>query len=260
MIAFPDINPVAVQIGPISIYWYGIAYVVGILLGLSYAKQLSKKYSLDLTARLLDDYLIYLIIGVILGGRIGYILMYDPIRYFANPLEMLQIRSGGMSFHGGVLGVAALSYVFCKRNNIKFLALTDVISIVAPIAIFFGRIANFINGELYGRVTSEPWGVLFPNEIHARHPSQIYESFLEGVVLLIIMYSTTKKIRQIGYNTGIFLIFYHVFRIFCELFREPDIQLGFIISKVSMGQLLSIPFLILGLYFINRSQCQLNQK
>jgi phosphatidylglycerol:prolipoprotein diacylglycerol transferase len=260
MITFPDINPVAVQIGPIAIYWYGISYVVGILLGLSYAKHLSKKYSLDLTEKLLDDYLVYLIIGVILGGRIGYILLYDPIRYFTNPLEIFQIRSGGMSFHGGVLGVGVLSYVFCKRNNIRFLALTDVVSIVAPIAIFFGRIANFINGELYGKVTSEPWGVLFPGEVQGRHASQIYEAFFEGVILLIIMYLASKKTRQIGYNTGIFLIFYHIFRIFCELFREPDIQLGFIISEISMGQLLSMPFLILGLYFINRSQCQLNQK
>ena len=255
MIVFPDINPVALQIGPIAIYWYGIAYAVGILLGLSYAKQLSIKYSLDLTTKLLDDYLVYLIIGVILGGRIGYILMYDPMRYFANPVEILQIRSGGMSFHGGILGVGLLSYAFCKRNKVNFLALTDVVSIVAPIAIFFGRIANFINGELYGKITSMPWGVIFPNDIHSRHPSQIYEAFLEGIILLIIMYFAGRKILQRGRSTGVFLIFYHVFRIFCELFREPDVQLGFVISKISMGQLLSMPFLILGLYL-----CQLNRK
>lgn len=260
MIQFPDINPIALQVGPISIYWYGIAYVVGILLGLSYAKYLSEKYNLEITPKLLDDYLVYLIIGVIGGGRIGYILIYNPAQYLANPLEILQIRSGGMSFHGGVIGVGILSYIFCRRNFIKFLSLIDVVSIVAPIAIFFGRIANFINGELYGRVTLVPWGVVFPGEIYSRHPSQIYEAFFEGIILLIIMYLSSRKIKQTGYNTGIFLVLYHVFRILCELFREPDIQLGFIISEISMGQLLSVPLLILGIYFIRRSQCQLNQK
>jgi len=252
---FPDINPVALHIGPITIYWYGIAYVVGILLGLSYAKKLSMKYSLDLTTKLLDDYLVYLIIGIILGGRIGYILIYDPMMYFADPVAMLRIRNGGMSFHGGVVGVGIVSYIFCKRNQINFLVLTDLVSIVAPIAIFCGRIANFINGELYGKITSMPWGVIFLNDIHPRHPSQIYEAFFEGIILLIIMYFASKKIKQKGYSTGIFLVFYHIFRIFCELYREPDVQLGFIVSKISMGQILSMPFLILGIYL-----CQLNRK
>jgi len=252
MIAFPDINPVAFQIGSIGVYWYGIAYVTGILLGLSYAKYLSQKYSLDVTPKLLDDYLVYVIIGIILGGRIGYIIMYDPMRY----MEIFQIRNGGMSFHGGVIGVGLLSYIFCKRNKINFLSLTDVVSIVAPISIFFGRLANFVNGELYGRITSMPWGVIFPNDQeHARHPSQIYEAFSEGIVLLVIMYFASSRIRQRGYNTGIFLVFYHIFRIFCELFREPDMHIGFIISNISMGQLLSVPFLILGLYL-----CQLKAK
>ena len=256
MIAFPDISPVALQIGSVSIYWYGVAYVVGILLGLSYAKRLASAYSFDITPKLLDDYLVYSIIGVILGGRIGYIIMYDPIRYFLSPIEIFQIRSGGMSFHGGVVGVALLSYIFCRRNKINFLSLTDIVSSVAPIAIFFGRIANFVNGELYGRITSMPWGVVFPDDVqHARHPSQIYEAFFEGMILLIIMSFASNKIRQRGYNTGLFLVFYHVFRIFCEFFREPDMHLGFIISKISMGQLLSVPFLILGLYL-----CRLNQK
>ena len=245
MIIFPDINPVALQIGPISVYWYGIAYVVGILSGLSYAKILSLKYSLYITPKLLDDYLVYLIIGIIIGGRVGYMMIYDPTRY----IEIFQIRNGGMSFHGGVIGVAFFNYIFCKRNNISFLSLTDIVSVVAPIAIFCGRIANFVNGELYGRVTLMPWGVVFPSDTtHARHPSQIYEAFFEGIILFAIMYFASKKIKQTGYNTGIFLIFYSIFRIFCELFREPDIHLGFIISEISMGQLLSIPFLILGLY------------
>ena len=204
MIAFPNLNPVALTIGPIAIYWYGIAYVVGILMGLSYAKRLSIKYSLEVTPKLLDDYLVYLIIGVILGGRIGYIMMYDPAKY----VEIFEIRNGGMSFHGGVIGVGLLSYLFCKRNKISFLSLTDIVSIVAPIAIFFGRIANFVNGELYGRITSMPWGIIFPNDIeHARHASQIYEAFFEGIILLIIMYFASKKVKQMGYNTGIFLVF-----------------------------------------------------
>jgi phosphatidylglycerol:prolipoprotein diacylglycerol transferase len=252
MIRFPDINPVAFQIGPIAFYWYGVAYVIGIMFGMSYAKYLSKKYNLNITCKLLDDYLVYLIIGVILGGRIGYIIIYDPSRY----IEIFVIRNGGMSFHGGVVGVGLLSYVFCQKNKISFISLTDIVSIVAPIAIFFGRIANFINGELYGRITSVPWGVVFPNDVqHTRHASQIYEAFFEGIVLLGIMYFTSSKIKQVGYSTGIFLVFYHIFRIFCEFFREPDIHIGFIISTISMGQLLSVPFLILGLYL-----CRLNQK
>jgi phosphatidylglycerol:prolipoprotein diacylglycerol transferase len=256
MIAFPDINPVALQIGPVSVYWYGIAYVVGILGGLFYAKRFSSTHSLDVTPKLLDDYLTYLIIGIILGGRVGYVLIYDPVRYFLNPIEIIQIRNGGMSFHGGVIGVSLLSYIFCRNNKINFLSLTDIISIVAPIAIFFGRAANFINGELYGKITSMPWGVIFLDDMHhVRHPSQIYEALLEGIILCIIMYYASQNIRQKGYNTGIFLVFYHIFRIFCEFFREPDIHLGFIISKISMGQLLSIPFLILGLYL-----CRLNPR
>ena len=248
------IDPVALQIGSISIYWYGIAYVVGILLGLSYAKFLSRKYSLVLTPKSLDDFLIYLVAGIILGGRLGYVLMYDYTRYFDNPLEILEIRNGGMSFHGAIIGVGLVSYLFCRKNTIQFLSLTDIISIVSPIGLFFGRIANFINGELHGRITDVPWSV------DSRHPSQIYEAVSEGLILFVIMYFASKRLKQTGYNTGIFLVFYHIFRIFCELFREPDVQLGFIVGKVSMGQLLSIPFLILGIYFIKRSQCLLSQK
>jgi len=175
MIVFPDIDPIAFSFGPISVYWYGIAYTFGILLGLYYAKKLSKNYSLEITPKMLDDYLLYLVIGVIVGGRLGYVFMYDPIKYLMNPLEILQIRNGGMSFHGGLIGVGLVSYIFSIRYKISFLSLVDIVSIVTPIGIFFGRIANFINGELYGRITDLPWAIQFPMDIyHGRHPSQIY--------------------------------------------------------------------------------------
>jgi len=252
MISFPIIDPVAFKIGAFEIYWYGIAYLCGIFFGLFYAKHLSKKYYLTITPQLLDDYLIYLIIGIIFGGRIGYIIMYNPQDY----INILKIRDGGMSFHGGIIGVGLTSYLFCIRNKIKFLSLTDIVSIVAPIGIFFGRIANFINGELYGRTTQVSWGITFPNDpLNSRHPSQLYEAFSEGIMLLVIMYFASRKIKQTGCNTGIFLVSYSLFRMFCELFREPDIHIGFIISNISMGQLLSFPLLILGLFL-----CLLNRK
>lgn len=255
-----SIDPIALQIGPIAIYWYGISYAIGILLGIQYAVSISKKFSLNITPSQLESFLVYLIIGIILGGRLGYVIIYDPMQYVEHPLEIFKIRNGGMAFHGAVVGVALLTFLFCKKHKIRFLELTDIIAIVAPIGIGFGRIGNFINGELYGRITTMPWGVSFPSDPnHLRHPSQVYESFLEGLVLFIIMYWTSKKIKETGYNTGIFLVFYHLFRIICEFFREPDIQLGFLFAKVTMGQILSIPFLILGLYYIKGSQCQSRQ-
>jgi phosphatidylglycerol:prolipoprotein diacylglycerol transferase len=260
VVKFPDIDPVAVQLGPISIYWYGIAYVIGILCGLQYAKYLSKKHHCVFTETLLDSFVTYFIIGMILGGRLGYIVIYDLTRYIFNPMEILNIRNGGMSFHGAVIGIGAVTYIFCVKHKIKIFTLTDLISIVAPIGIFFGRIANFINAELYGRYTDFCLGIIFPTDkTGPRHPSQLYEAFFEGVVLFVIMYFASKKLRHIGYNTGVFLIFYSIFRIFCEFFRDPDSQLGFIIFKISMGQILSIPLLIIGVSLLIGAKCRLKR-
>jgi len=254
---FPSIDPVALRIGTLSIYWYAISYIVGIFGCIFYAQKLSDKYSLDITRKDFDALFTYIVLGVIIGGRTGYVLFYDPIKYFANPLEIFQTYKGGMSFHGGFAGFILASYIFSKRHKIEYLKLMDLAAIVTPFGIFLGRIANFINGELYGRVTNARWAIIFPDSDGLpRHPSQIYEASLEGLLLLVIMYFASKKIHNRCYNIGIFLIFYSVFRIVCEFFREPDMHIGFIISEFTMGQLLSIPTLLLGIYFYNRSRCQ----
>jgi phosphatidylglycerol:prolipoprotein diacylglycerol transferase len=247
---YPEIDPVAIQLGPISVYWYGLSYAVGIIIGLWYAKRLINKHNLQLTERDLDNFSVSVILGMIFGGRLGYVLLYDFQKYLSNPQDILAIRDGGMSFHGAVIGIAISTLIFSWRNKIRLLLLTDLVTIVAPIGIFLGRIANFINCELYGRQTDFWTGVLFPFDSVPRHPSQLYEAFLEGVVLFFIMVLSSKKVHYEGFSTGVFLVFYSLFRIFCELFREPDAQIGFIIANVSMGQLLSIPLLLIGLMLI----------
>ncbi len=257
----PWIDPVAIRIGPISVHWYAISYIIGILGCLYYVQRISAKYSLGITKKDLDSYFTYLVFGIILGGRLGYVLFYDPIRYFEDPIEIFKTLNGGMSFHGGFVGVIIASYIFCKKHKVEFFKLMDLAAVVTPFALFWGRIGNFINGELYGRVTDVDWAMVFPeSDGQPRHPSQLYEAFLEGIVLLIIMYFASKKIKQTNYTTGVFLIFYSLFRILCEFFREPDFHIGFVVSTFSMGQLLSLPTLFLGIYFMVKSSCQLHRK
>jgi phosphatidylglycerol:prolipoprotein diacylglycerol transferase len=257
MITFPSIDPVAVTVGPFSIYWYAISYIVGIFGCIFYAQKLSEKYSLNITKKDLDLLFTYIVLGIIIGGRTGYVMIYDPIKYFSAPMEMFQTYKGGMSFHGGFAGFIIASYIFCRKYKIEYLKLMDLAAIVTPFAIFLGRIANFINGELYGRVTNVSWSMIFPDSDGLpRHPSQLYEAALEGLLLLAIMYFTSKKLYKTGYNIGVFLILYSGFRIFCEYFREPDIQIGFVISGITMGQILSIPTLLLGAYFYIKATCQ----
>jgi phosphatidylglycerol:prolipoprotein diacylglycerol transferase len=257
MITFPSIDPVAVTVGPLSIHWYAISYIVGIFGCIFYAQKLSEKYSLNITKKDLDLLFTYIVLGIIIGGRTGYVMIYDPIKYFSAPMEMFQTYKGGMSFHGGFAGFIIASYIFCRKYKIEYLKLMDLAAIVTPFAIFLGRIANFINGELYGRVTNVSWSMIFPDSDGLpRHPSQLYEAALEGLLLLAIMYFTSKKLYKTGYNIGVFLILYSGFRIFCEYFREPDIQIGFVISGITMGQILSIPTLLLGAYFYIKATCQ----
>jgi len=253
---FPDINPIAFQIGPFAVHWYGLAYVVGILGWWQYSLWLTKKFPL-IDRKMVDDYLVWAIVGVILGGRLGYVLFYTPSRYLANPLEIFQVWKGGMAFHGGLLGVVIATAIFTYRRGINFLNFSDLACCGVPIGLFFGRIANFINGEVYGRVTDVSWGVLFPHGGSLpRHPSQLYEAALEGIVLFILLgYGAlfTQWPQRRGLLSGIFLSGYALARIGSECFREPDAFLGYFAGGLTMGQILSFPLLVVGLFLIARA-------
>ena len=253
-----NFDPVLVDFGIIQIRWYSLSYIFGILIGWWYGKiilkrQVSKEdYKIYLSN--FDDLIGYLIVGVIVGGRLGYVIVYNPNFYLENILEIFKIWKGGMSFHGGLIGVAVCSYLFSKKNNLNYKIYFDTISSVAPIGIFFGRISNFINGELYGVPTQKSWGVIFPNiDYNLRHPSQIYEALLEGLLLFIILNGLIFfKKNQIGLISGIFLILYGVFRIFCEQFREPDTHIGYIFNYFSIGSMLSIVMILFGVFFLKK--------
>jgi phosphatidylglycerol:prolipoprotein diacylglycerol transferase len=254
-IPFPDIDPIAISLGPLHIRWYGLAYLAGFLGGWFYAGWLA---DLDRDRRPnredIDNLLPLLVLGVILGGRIGYVLFYNLDLFMAHPLDMFKVWEGGMSFHGGLLGVACAILGFAWKNKIPPIAIGDIISTVVPIGLFFGRIANFINGELYGRITTVPWAIVFPRGHDVpRHPSQLYEAFLEGICLFTVMFLLARNAtirRTPGLLFGTFLIGYGLCRATVEYFREPDEQIGFIFQYFSMGQLLSLPMIIAGIIII----------
>ena len=256
-ILFPNIDPVIFNLGPVPIRFYSLAYIAGILLGVQYIKFLNKKNQV-LTEKAIDDLIPYAVLGIIIGGRIGYVLFYGFIEYLQHPLEIFKTWKGGMSFHGGLIGVFIAFYLFARKYKIGILPVTDLLSVAAPIGIFFGRMANFINAELYGRVTDVPWGVVFPNAgVNPRHPSQIYEALLEGCVTFIILALLAKNpdnLRKEGYLSGVFLTSYGCFRIFCEFFRMPTANIEILINNVTMGQLLSIPMIFIGISLIMRSK------
>jgi len=246
-----NFDPVAIQIFSIEIRWYSLAYIIGIISGWI----LSKKFFISETGIIekFDDFITYLIIGVILGGRIGYVIFYNYDYYSNNLLDIFKIWQGGMSFHGGLIGVIIISIWFAKKNNQNPFYYLDAISFVAPVGIFFGRIANFINSELYGIETSLPWAVKFIQVDNLlRHPSQIYEALFEGLILfLILIYFKTKGFSKIpGFISGLFLIFYSIFRFIIEFFRVPDEQLGYLFFNLTMGQIISFIFLLIGTYLI----------
>ena len=255
---FPNIDPVIIAIGPLAVTWYSLSYVAGILIGWFYALRIVSQFDTPITKQNIDDFITWVIIGIIVGGRLGYVLFYDPAKYFANPIEIIKTYKGGMSFHGGVLGFVASSYLYCYKSRIRYIQFTDICAIVAPIGIFFGRIANFINGELYGNVTDVPWAVIFPNSDGLpRHPSQLYEAALEGVALFFITTIATYRFNALdkpGVTSGIFLTFYAIFRLFIEIFRAPDYKIGYIAEYFTMGQILSIPMIIFGTYLIIRKK------
>ena len=243
-----NFDPVAFQIMSFEIRWYSLAYILGIVIGWILCKKIFIKKS-DIIEKF-DDYITYLIIGIILGGRIGYIVFYNFSYYLDNFLDIFKIWQGGMSFHGGLLGVIVSSYIFAKKNNQNPFFYLDQVSLVAPVGIFFGRLANFINSELYGTVSEVPWSVIFIKVDNlSRHPSQLYEAILEGLILFIILIYFTNKnyLNKPGLISGLFLIFYSIFRFFIEFFRVPDEQMGYLILSLTMGQIISLVFASIGM-------------
>jgi phosphatidylglycerol:prolipoprotein diacylglycerol transferase len=254
MLEFPNINPVAIDLGIIQIRWYAISYIAGILFSWSLILNIIKFKNLKIDNKVISELISNSMIGIIIGGRLGYVIFYNPDYYLNNLLEIFKLWNGGMSFHGGFIGVV-LAVIYSSRiSKTAILILADLIAIVAPIGIFFGRLANFINGELYGRITNHSFGMIFPNAGNSpRHPSQLYEAFFEGFLLFIIMLlfiKFTNILNKKGLITALFLSCYGSFRFMIEFFREPDANIGLLYFNFSMGQLLSLPMIIVGLYFI----------
>lgn len=247
-----NLDPVLFDFGFLSIRWYSLAYIFGILLGWWLGKKIIKHVknntNLEFDIKDFDDLISYLIISIIIGGRLGYVIFYNFEFYFSNPIEIIKIWEGGMSFHGALVGIIIGTYFFSIKRNVKTFFLLDIIACVSPIGIFFGRIANFINGELIGKISNVPWSVVFPSvDTMSRHPSQIYEAFLEGIILFLILNLLIfKKKYKIGFCSCAFLIFYGIFRIFSEFFREPDQQIGYFFNIASMGTILSSFMILFG--------------
>jgi phosphatidylglycerol---prolipoprotein diacylglyceryl transferase len=268
VLLFPQFDPVIVQLGPLSIRWYALAYISSLLIGWRLVRRFARLAPAVATELQVDDFLTWATLGVVLGGRLGYVLFYQPMVYLAHPAMILAVWEGGMSFHGGMLGVAIAIIVFCRRNAISLLGFADRIAIVAPIGLGLGRVANFINGELWGRPAPEwlPWAMAFPRAPDCpsfpslcvpRHPSQIYEAVLEGVVLFVVMFVLSRRMdlrARFGALTGVFLCGYGVARIISEHFREPDAFLGFLKFGATMGQILSVPMVLVGIWLIVRAR------
>jgi len=241
-----NIDPILVDLGPIKVSWYGLMYVFGFFASYLLVRYQMKRKDFDISKLEVENLYFYLILGLMVGARLGYVLFYDLKMYLADPLEAFAIWHGGMSFHGGLIGVLIVDILFSWKNRKSFWRIADLIIVTVPIGLGLGRIGNFINGELYGRVTQVPWGMIFPKGGPlARHPSQLYESALEGGVLFLILWFVKDRKLPIGGLLAIFLTLYGAFRFFVEFFREPDVQLGLILGPLTMGQILS-SFMILG--------------
>ncbi|MCB4822333.1 prolipoprotein diacylglyceryl transferase [Roseicella aerolata] len=255
---FPVIDPVLVQIGPLAIRWYALAYIIGIVLGWLLARRITALSPAVATRPQVDDFVTWATLGIILGGRLGYVLFYRPGHYLSHPLEILQVWQGGMSFHGGALGVILALVLFCRQQRIDLLAFADRVTSVVPIGLFLGRLANFINGELWGRVTDMPWGMVFPTGgPEPRHPSQLYQAGLEGLLLFALLqflvHQPAIRARR-GFVAGAFLAGYGVARFIGEFFRQPDAFLGFLFAGATMGQLLSVPMILAGAWLMLRAR------
>ena len=255
-----NFDPVLIDLGLFQIKWYSLAYILGIILGWIYAVKIinlttNNKYNFEqIKTSHFNDLIIYLVVGMVIGGRLGYVFFYNFVYYSENFTDIFKLWEGGMSFHGGLVGVIVAILIFSKKTKINFFKFSDIVACVAPIGIFLGRIANFINGELYGKISTLPWAVIFPNGgSMARHPSQIYEAILEGLILFVLInYFAFKKklLFKTGYISGLFLILYSILRIYSEIFREPDAHLGLFFNYFSLGTLLSIITLFVGLIII----------
>ncbi|MFO1185146.1 MAG: prolipoprotein diacylglyceryl transferase [Bauldia sp.] len=265
VIPFPAFDPVLIDIGPLQIRWYALAYIAGIFLGWWAAKRLTARPDLwgpsgsPLSPLDIDDVVVWITLGIVLGGRLGYVAVYDPARFAAHPLDILAVWEGGMSFHGGFVGTVVALVLFARRRRLPLWSLIDVIATVVPYGLFFGRLANFVNGELWGRPSFAPWAMIFPNAGPPipRHPSQLYEAALEGIALFLLMrflaFGPPKALSRPGMISGAFAAFYALARIFVEQFREPDAQIGFLPGGLTMGMALSIPMLLLGLGLVARA-------
>jgi len=257
-IPFPAIDPVLIEIGPLVIRWYALAYIAGIVLGWRLARRLVVLRPVAATPEQIDDFVTWVTLGIILGGRLGYVLFYRPGHYLGNPLEILAVWQGGMSFHGGAAGVIIAIVLFARRHKLDMLALADRTTAVVPIGLFFGRVANFINGELWGRATDVPWAMVFPHAgPEPRHPSQLYQAGLEGValfaLLMALVWNPAFRARR-GFVSGAFLAGYGAARFIGEFFRQPDAHLGFLFAGATMGQLLSVPMILAGAWLMLRAK------
>jgi phosphatidylglycerol---prolipoprotein diacylglyceryl transferase len=259
VLPYPKFDPTLVKLGPFAIRWYALAYICGILLGWLYARRIIANESRwggppPFTITDYDDFVLWVTLGIILGGRIGYVLFYNLDFYLKQPLDMFKVWNGGMSFHGGFIGCVVAVTAFAWARGISLLSLGDITCAVGPIGLFLGRLANFVNGELWGRPSDVPWAMIFPHDPQQvpRHPSQLYEATLEGIVLLLILNFMIRRgaLKRPGLVIGVFAICYALMRSFCELFREPDIQLGFLWHGTTMGMLLSIPLFLAGVCFV----------
>lgn len=255
-ITLPEFNVFAVQFGGFGIRWYALAYIAGLLIGIYILRRETRLATAVMTADQTDRLLNYLLIGIILGGRLGYVFFYNAGFYLSNPIAIFYVWQGGMSFHGALIGVAAALYVMSRRHKIPLLAVADRVAMVTPIGLFLGRLSNFINAELYGRVTDVPWAMIFPNsDGQPRHPSQLYEAGLEGVLLGIAMYVFWRRgwLGAHGRLSGVFLSGYGAARFLVELVRQPDAHIGLLAGGLSMGQILSLPMMMIGIYLLRQS-------
>jgi phosphatidylglycerol:prolipoprotein diacylglycerol transferase len=253
MIDYPQLDPVLVQIGPLAIRWYGLMYMLSFLIGWPLLSRRARRWMPELTIELQNDLLLWIVLGVVLGGRLGYILFYNASYYFSHPAALIRIWEGGMSFHGGLIGVLLAGWLFARKHRLGFLKLADTVIPVFPLGLLLGRIGNFINAELWGRVTDVPWGMVFPGAGPLpRHPSQLYEAVLEGVVLMAVLWYLGRKERPEGWLLGVFSLGYALSRFLVEFVREPDAHLGLLAFGWTMGQWLTIPMMAIGVLLMVR--------
>lgn len=259
MLTYPDIKPYIISIGPLQIRWYSMMYLIGFVSSYLLVKYQIRKKNLSIDGKIIEDIYFYIVLGLILGARLGYVLIYNLSEYLRNPLEILAVWHGGMSFHGGLVGALIAGIVIARKRHLNYWLYSDLIIVTAPIGLGLGRIGNFINSELYGRVTDVPWAMVFPGGGDLpRHPSQLYEAFFEGLILFILLWFGKDRIMVKGRITALFLILYGIMRFSMEFFREPDYQLGFIVSILTMGQILSIIMIIAGVVILYRQKSACN--